>query len=55
MEEELLINEVVEPHNIKKATKFGNEVFKDIYFFYFVGMNALKMCFKMFFLQTVSG
>ena len=55
-EEELFsINEVAVPDNTKKATKFGNQVFKDISFFYFLAINALRMCFKMFCLQMMNG
>ena len=35
------------PINSKKATKFAAEVFKDMYFFYILVINALRMCFKM--------
>ena len=40
------IKEVDVPDNTKKATKFGINVFKDMYFFYFLAINALRMCFK---------
>ena len=50
-----LINEVAVPDNTKKETKFDNEVFKDLHFFHFLAINALKMCFKMFCLQMISG
>ena len=42
------------PDNTKKATKFGNKIFEDMYFFYFLAINALKMRFKMFCLQMMS-
>ena len=54
-EELFSINEVAVADNTKKATKFGINVFKDIYFFYFLVINALRMCFKMFCLQMMSG
>ena len=43
-----LINEVVVPDNTKKATKFGNKVFKDTYFFYLLAINVLRMNSKCF-------
>ena len=43
------------PENTKKATKFGNYVFKDMYFFDFSAINALRMSFKTFCLQMISG
>ena len=36
------------PHNSKKATKFVNIAFKDLYFFYISVINALRMCSKCF-------
>ena len=49
-EEELLffINEVALPDYTENATKFGNKVFKKIYFFYFLTINALTTCSKCF-------
>ena len=44
----LLINEVTVPYNTKKATKFGKKVFKDLYIFYFLAINALRMSLKCF-------
>ena len=42
------LNEVAVPDNSKNATKFGNKAFRDMYFFYFLAINALRMRFKMF-------
>ena len=38
-----LINDVDVPHNTKKPTKYDNKVFKDMYFFYLLAINALGM------------
>ena len=40
-----LINEVAVLDNTKEPTKFGNKAFKDMYFFYFLTINSLRMCF----------
>ena len=42
------INEVAVPYNTNKETKFGYKVFKNMYFFYFLTINALKMSSKCF-------
>ena len=34
------------PYNTEKAIKFDNKVFKDVYFFNFLAVNAPKMCSK---------
>ena len=43
-----LINEAAMEKNSKKATKFANKLFKDMYFFYFLAINVLKICSKCF-------
>ena len=48
-EEELfLVNEAAVRNNSKKATKFANKLFKDMYFFYMLAVNLFKMCSKCF-------
>ena len=44
----VLISEVAVPDNTKKANKFGKKVFKDLYIFYFLAINGLRMCSKCF-------
>ena len=39
-EEFCLMNKAVVQNNSKKAKKFGNKLFKDIYFFYFLAINT---------------
>ena len=48
------INKVAVPDSNKKATKLGNYVFKNMYFVYFLAINAIRMCFEMFCLQIIS-
>ena len=43
-----LINEAAVPGNSKKATKFDNDKFRDMYFSYFLATNALRRCSKFF-------
>ena len=43
-----LINEAAVQDSSKKATKFGYKLSKDMYFVYFLAINALKMCWKCF-------
>ena len=43
-----LINEVAVPGNCKTTTKFGKKVFKDLYIFHFLAINAHRMSSKCF-------
>ena len=43
-----LINEIAMENHSKKATKFDNNLFKDMNFVYFIVINALKTCSKCF-------
>ena len=54
-EEHFLINKVAVQDNTKKATKFGNQAFKVMNLFYFLAINALRMCFKMFVYKWLIG
>ena len=49
------INEVALPENTKKEMKFGNNYSNICISFIFLAINALRMCFKMFWLQMISG
>ena len=42
------MNETTVQNFSKKPIKFGIKVFKDMYFFYFLALSALKMCSKCF-------
>ena len=44
----LYTNEAAKPDNTKNPTKFGIEVFGDLYLFYLLAMNTLRMCSKCF-------
>ena len=46
-EELFLINDVDVPHNTKKPTKY-DKIFKDMYLFYLLAINALRMCSECF-------
>ena len=39
----------------QKETKFGNKVFEDMYFLYFLAINALRISSKCFCLRLISG
>ena len=41
--------------NTKKATTFGNKVSWDTYLFFYLVMNAFRVCSKRFYLQMTSG
>ena len=43
-----LTNEATVPHKTKIATKCGNTLFENMYFFYFFAINALRMSSKYF-------
>ena len=42
-------------YNTKKASKYGNELFQDMYFFYFLAINAPRMCLECFVYKRWAG
>ena len=49
------INWAATPNSSKLVTKFGYKISRNMYFLYNLAINALRTCFKMFCLQTMSG